>query len=119
MQVPVQVAFHGLDHSDAVEERVHEKVAKLEQFCTDIVSCRVTITVHHKNTSNEHRKGEPYHVAITLKVPGDDLVVKRSPKEDDLHDHEDVGIALRDAFDAMERQLKDFVERRRTAAQNP
>lgn len=113
MQVPVQVSFHGLDHSDAVEERVREKVGKLEQFCSDIISCRVTIELHHKNTSNAHRKGEPYHIALSVSVPGDELVVKQSPKGDELHEHEDVGIALRDAFQAMERQVKDYVERRR------
>lgn len=113
MQVPVQVSFHGVDHSDAVEQRVREKVAKLEQFCSDIISCRVTIEMHHKNTSNAHRKGEPYHVTVDVSVPGDELVVKRDPKQDDLHNHEDIGIALRDAFGAMERQLKEYVQRRR------
>lgn len=113
MQVPVQIAFHGVDHSDAIEERVKEKVAKLEQFCSDIVSCRVTIERHHKNTSNEHRKGEPYHVTLDVKVPGDDLIVKRDPKDEALKNHEDIGIALRDAFQAMERQVKEYVERRR------
>lgn len=115
MQVPVQVTFHGLDHSDAVEQRVMEKVSKLEQFCSDIISCRVTIELHHKNTSNQHRKGEPYHVSLNVKVPGDELIVKRDPKEQTLHEHEDVGVALRDAFQAMERQVKEYVERRRNA----
>ncbi|GAB3440666.1 HPF/RaiA family ribosome-associated protein [Insolitispirillum peregrinum] len=113
MQVPVQVTFHGLDHSAAVEERVLEKVAKLEQFCSDIISCRVTVELHHKNTSNAHRKGEPYLIGVSVSVPGDELVVKRSPKDDELHEHEDVGVALRDAFQAMERQVKEYVERRR------
>lgn len=113
MQVPVQVSFHGIDHSDAVEERVREKVAKLEQFCSDMISCRVTIEQHHKNTSNEHKKGEPFHVTIDVTVPGDELIVKRDPSPDNLKGHEDVGIALRDAFQAMERQVKDYVQRRR------
>jgi ribosomal subunit interface protein len=115
MQGSVQVSFHGLDHSDAVEERVREKVAKLEQFCADIISCRVTIELHHKNTANTHRKGEPYYVALNVTVPGDELVVNSAPKDDDLHSHEDIGVALRDAFAAMERQVKTYVERRRTA----
>ncbi|SIS51734.1 HPF/RaiA family ribosome-associated protein [Insolitispirillum peregrinum] len=113
MQVPVQVTFHGLDHSAAVEERVLEKVAKLEQFCSDIISCRVTVELHHKNTSNAHRKGEPYLIGVSVSVPGDELIVKRSLKDDELHEHEDVGVALRDAFQAMERQVKEYVERRR------
>lgn len=113
MQIPVQITFHGLDHSPAIEERVREKVAKLEQFCSDITRCRVTIELHHRNTSNEHRKGEPYHVTIDVTVPGDELVVKRDPKKENLHNHEDINIALRDAFNAMERQIKEYVQRRR------
>ncbi|MBC7908715.1 MAG: HPF/RaiA family ribosome-associated protein, partial [Rhodospirillaceae bacterium] len=41
MQIPLQITFHGIDHSDAAEERVREKVAKLEQFFDRITSCRV------------------------------------------------------------------------------
>ncbi|EKV31914.1 Ribosome-associated protein Y (PSrp-1) [Caenispirillum salinarum AK4] len=111
MQVPVQISFHGLEHSDAVEERVREKVAKLEQFSKDLVSCRVVIEQHHKNTSNQHHKGEPYHITINLSVPGDELVVKRDPK--DPHVHEDIGVAIRDAFQSMEQQLKTWIGKQR------
>lgn len=111
MQIPVQVSFHGVDHSDAVVQRVHEKIAKLEQFCSDIISCRVAVEKLHKSPVAETRKGEPFHVTIDVSVPGDTLIVKRDPKNGD--NHEDIGIALRDAFDAMERQVKTYVDRRR------
>ena len=116
MQLPVQISFHGLDHSDAVEQRVREKVEKLEQFCKDIVSCRVVVEQHHKNTSNQHHKGEPFHITIKLSVPGDELVVGRDPKE--VHAHEDIGVAIRDAFDSMERQLKSWVGKQRELDRN-
>jgi len=109
MQIPLQIAFHGLDHSDAVEDRIREKVDKLEQFCDRITSCRVVVAVHHRNVSSLHRKGEPYNISVTCKVPGDEMVVKRAPK--DPKAHEDINVALRDAFDAMERQLKDYTAR--------
>lgn len=111
MQIPLQITFHGLDHSDAVETRVREKVAKLEQLYDRITSCRVVIEVHHRNTSNLHHKGEPFHIRIDLTVPGSELVVKRDPK--DAHVNEDIYVALRDAFEAMTRQLKEFVSRQR------
>jgi ribosomal subunit interface protein len=111
MQVPVQISFHGIDHSDAVEQRVKEKVAKLENYCSDITSCRVVIEVDHKNRSGDYQKGQPYHVHIDVSVPGDDLVVKRAPNA-----HEDVYIAIRDAFQSMERQVKDYMERKRQPA---
>jgi len=111
MKLPLQITFHGVDHSEAVEKRVREKVAKLEQFYDRITSCRVAIESHHRNTSSLHHKGEPFHIRIELTVPGSELVVKNAPK--DPHAHEDIYVALRDAFEAMERQLKEFVARQR------
>jgi hypothetical protein len=32
MQVPLQVAFEGIQHSDAIEARIREEAHKLEQF---------------------------------------------------------------------------------------
>lgn len=113
MQVPVQISFHGLDKSDAVEARIREKVAKLEQYFDRITGCRVVVERHHRS-AHASANGQPYHVSIVLEVPGDELIVKRDPKRDDsLKDHEDIQIALRDAFAAMGRQLKDYVARMR------
>jgi ribosomal subunit interface protein len=112
MQTPLQITFHGLDHSDAIEERIREKAAKLEQIYDRIIGCRVVIEVRHRNANTEHRKGEPFHIAIDLSVPGAKLVVKNAPK--DSHANEDILVALREAFDNLERQLKDFVTRQRT-----
>lgn len=119
MQYPAQITFHGLEHSDAVTARVNEKLAKLEQYCSTIIGARVTIEKHHRNPSAEHRKGEPYHISIELSVPGDTLVVRRDPKDTALHDHDDVLLALRDAFLAMGRQVKDYVDRRRDTVRAP
>lgn len=112
MKLPLQITFHGIDHSDAVEERIREKTAKLEQFCDSIIGCRVAVERHHANTSNLHKKGEPFHIRIDVTVPGSELVVRRDPK--DAHVNEDIFVALRDAFQAMERQLKDFAAKQRS-----
>lgn len=108
MQIPLQITFHGIDHSDAVETRIREKVGKLEQFFDRITSCRVAVESSHKNSSNLHHKGDAYHVRVDLTVPGSELVVKR-----DSDEHEDIYAALKGAFQAMERQLKEYVERQR------
>ncbi len=108
MQIPLQITFHGIDHSDAAEERIREKVSKLEQFFDRITSCRVTIERNHKNTSSLHQKGEDFNIRLDLTVPGSELVVKRASDE-----HEDIYAALKGAFQAMERQLKEYVERQR------
>lgn len=103
MQVPLEILFHGLTHSDAVETKIREKVAKLEQFCDHIVSCRVAIEAKH----HHQHQGNLFHVHIDLNVPHKQIVVSR-----DHHDkqaHEDLYVALRDAFDAAKRQLEEYM----------
>lgn len=108
MESPLQITFHGIDHSDAIEERVREKVARLEQFYDRIVSCRVVVEQHHKPTSNLHRKGESFGIKIEVGVPGGNLVVSRDSEE-----HEDLAATSKAAFAAMERQVKDFAAKQR------
>jgi hypothetical protein len=47
MQIPLQITFHGIDHSNALEERIREKALKLEQIYDKITSCRVVVEPHH------------------------------------------------------------------------
>jgi putative sigma-54 modulation protein len=113
MQIPVQISFHGIDKSDAVETRIREKVAKLEQFFDRITGCRVVVERHHRSRTNLTTKDQPFHVSIVVEVPGEELVVKRDPKSPEaLKDHQDVNIAVRDAFAAMQRRLKEYVDRK-------
>lgn len=105
MQIPVQISFRNIEPSPAVEARVRERVAKLDQFFDRIMSCRVMIEAPDR----QKRKGKLYHVRIELGVPGKELVVDRSPKE--KHAHEDVYVAIRDAFDAARRQLQDHARK--------
>jgi ribosomal subunit interface protein len=107
IRLPLQVVFRNMDHSPAVEARVREQAEKLERFYDRIMSCRVVVETHHRH----HHKGNLYHVRIDLTVPGDELVVSREPA--DRHAHEDVYVAVRDAFDAMRRQLQDFARKQR------
>jgi len=111
MKNPLQITFHGIDHSDAVEQRVREKTAKLEQLTDRIISCRVVIERPSKNQNAEHVKHEPYHVRLDVTVPGAELVVKRDSKNPTSPD--DVYVVLRDAYDAMTGQLKAYLERQR------
>lgn len=121
MQTPAQIVFHGIDHSDAFEQRVHEKVAKLEQHFNSILSCRVVVEYHHKNTSHEHKRGEPYLVTVNVSLPGEDFVATSDRGDDPalMKEHQDAGVALRAAFAAMERQLRDSIEKRRTEHRTP
>jgi hypothetical protein len=46
---------------------------------------------------------------VELAVPGGTIVVNREPGED--HAHEDLHVAIRDAFDAARRRLQDQMKR--------
>ena len=107
MQIPLQITFHDMDHSDAVEVKIKEKVAHLEKFCDEIIGCRVAVEAPHEH----HHKGKLYHVRINLTVPGDEIVVSREHHMD--HAHEDLYVVIRDAFGAAQRQLEDYVRRHR------
>ncbi|MEY5098104.1 MAG: hypothetical protein RJA36_823 [Pseudomonadota bacterium] len=101
-QLPLQVTFRNLERSDAVEDRIREKVEKLGSFHGGIMSCRVSVELLHRH----HQQGKHFHVRIDLKVPGHELVAGREPDEN--HAYTDVYVAIRDAFDAMKRQLEDL-----------
>ena len=102
MQVPHEVTFEGMDPSDAVRARVQKEVERLERFHDRITSCRVAIRApgHHK------RSGGLYEVRIYMALPGGgEVAVQRNPVKN--HAHEDVYVAIRDAFAAARRQLQD------------
>jgi ribosome-associated translation inhibitor RaiA/cold shock CspA family protein len=107
MKKPVQITFRDMPRSGAVEAKVREKVAKLEEFYDQIMACRVVIESPHSH----HHQGNLFHVGIDLTVPNGEIIVNRNPREH--HAHEDVYVAIRDAFKAARRKLQDFARRQR------
>ena len=102
MQIPPQITIRDMEHSDALETHIRDKVNKLDEFFDRIMSCRVVVEMPHKH----HHQGKQFNVRLDIGVPGSELVVNR--------DHaEDVYIALRDAFDAAKRQLEDYARKMR------
>jgi ribosomal subunit interface protein len=102
MKLPVQIRFHGMEPSDALERSARDHADKLESFAPDIMACRVSIDLEQKHK----QQGRPFGVRIDLTLPRHELVVNRVQDED-------VYVALRDAFDKMKRQLDEVVRRRR------
>lgn len=107
MQIPLQITYRDMEPSEAVEANIREKVNKLEQFIDNITSCRVVIEAPHKH----HHQGRLFSIRIDITLPGEEIVVTRSP--DKHHAHEDIYVSIRDAFNAARRQLEDYVRRRR------
>jgi ribosomal subunit interface protein len=107
MQIPLQITYRNMEPSEAIDTKIREKAGKLEIFAEHITSCRVIVEAPHKH----HHKGRIYVVKIDVTLPGEEIVASHS--KDKNHAHEDVYVALRDAFDAARRQLEDYVRRHR------
>jgi cold shock CspA family protein len=118
--------------SEVVEAHIREAAEKLDAFCQEIMSCRVLVETPHQH----HRKGKRYHVRIDVTAPGAEFVIKRAPRlvtdrptrfhkapdQVELEEsrelskygvHDDIQLAIRDAFDAARRKLQDYARRRR------
>jgi ribosome-associated translation inhibitor RaiA/cold shock CspA family protein len=106
MKLPLEVTFRDIPHSEFIEAKIREKAAKLDTFYDRIMACRVVVEAPH----GHHHKGNLYHVIVNITVPDGELVADRAPK--DHHAHEDVYVAIRDAFDAARRQLQNYSRKR-------
>jgi ribosomal subunit interface protein len=102
MNIPLQITFRDMPPSPAVEDRIREKADKLGRFHDRIMGCRVVIEMvqRHKH------QGKLHSVRIDLTVPGAELVANHAQ-------HEDIYVAVRDAFQAITRQLEDHARRLR------
>ncbi len=107
MQMPLQVTFRRMESSDALEERVRKEAEKLEAFSDQILGCQVVL----EGASTRQRKGNLFHVRVSLAVRDEQLVASR--EQHDNHAHENAYVAVRDAFDAVQRQLEQHTGRRR------
>jgi ribosomal subunit interface protein len=105
MPATLQISFRNMDPSSACEDQVRGRVAELDKFYDRIIACHVVLEEQHRH----HQQGRIFHVRVDLVVPGREIVVRRDPGEH--HAHEDMHVAIRDAFDAVRRQLEDHVRR--------
>jgi ribosome-associated translation inhibitor RaiA len=100
MQNPVQITLRGLSPSDALERYVGEEARKLDQIHDRIVSCHVIAEALHPPKRANARFG----VRLNLALQGAELAVNREHADD-------IFMALRSAFEAASRQLKDHTRR--------
>ncbi len=107
MQVPLQIIFRHMEASSAVDARIRERCHRLEQFAEHITCCRITIEA----PSEPRQRAGWYEVKIALTLTGGELIVSCDPAQP--HAHEDIYVAIRDAFDAIRHQLEECVRRRR------
>lgn len=107
MAFPRDITFRDMEPSPAVERFVQDWIDKLEQVYPRIERCHVLIERPHQH----QHQGQRFHVRISLAVPGPDVIVSRDHALDGAH--EDLHVAIRDAFRAARRQLEDHARLQR------
>jgi cold shock CspA family protein len=108
MQSSLVIAWEHMSASDALERRIEREVANLEKTFGRITACRVFV----EGPGATRRNGRRYSVRIKLELPRRaELVASRNP--DQASEHEDAFVAVRDAFQALRRQLREHIRRHR------
>ena len=102
-----QIVFHNMDQSTLISDAVNKRISKLQRFCDRILAGRVVLDSPHNN----HHKGKVYSVGLEIHTPSKEVRVNQ--EQHDNHAHEDLYVAIRDAFNAAERQLKAINKKHR------
>lgn len=100
MQVPLELSTRRITLSPDLEASLRKRAARLERRFDRITSCRIAL-----EHSGDHNEGGPYRVRLDVTVPGSELVADKEA--------EDLNTAIREAFEAAERQIEEFSQRRR------
>lgn len=106
---PVDITFRAMAPSPAVEAWVRAWAGRLEHSCGDIERCAVVIELPHRH----RRHGKTFQVHLNVTVPDRTFAITRDPGHD--HSHENVYVAVADAFRAARRTLQDYARIRRGA----
>ncbi len=121
---PIQIRFNHVRPDPNITTHIERFASKLERIYDRVTSCHVVISRPHRH----HVTGNHFHVRIELGVPRATLVATHEPTvrpslqrpdQPVLHKQVDVAterkvlhLAVRDAFEAMTRQLREFARRR-------
>jgi ribosomal subunit interface protein len=99
---PIQVTIRDIPGSPALKNHLKRKAEKLDHYYHHIQRCRIVVDVPQKHK----RQGKLFRVSIDLLVPGKEIVVNHKMDED-------IYIAIREAFNAVLRQLESYSCKRR------
>jgi hypothetical protein len=124
MTPTADITYRNIANSQWLDAEIQRRAAKLGTMCPDILSCKVLVEIPHRH----HEQGNRFHVRIDITVPGEKIIAGQSPT---LHVNQsdgevvrekrrsktvvrkDASLAVRQAFDAAKRQLRDYVHVRR------
>jgi ribosomal subunit interface protein len=107
MQIPLEISSRRIELSPDLDADLRRRAARFERLFDRITSCRIDV----ERPSFHHNEGGPYRVRIDITVPGGELVAEKEA--------EDLNAAIRAAFQAAERQVDEFAQRRRGDVKTP
>lgn len=102
MQLPIQVTFHGMAQSGALDAAIREHAGKLERFHPHLIGLRAVV----EHVARHRQQGKEFSVRLGIAVKNGEIAINRDHDQDPI-------IAVRDAFDAARRKLEDHARRRR------
>ena len=101
LNIPIQIEFHNMAHSVAVESNIRERAAGLDRFGEMIRQFRVTVEAPQKHQDT----CSMYHVKIDITVPDSVFAVSHDPQLH--HANEDVFVAIHDALNSAQHLLEE------------
>lgn len=106
MMTPVEISFHGIEKSEAVEADIRKRMKRIEAHFERLTHARVVV-------ESPQRKGSRprfFEVRIELGIPGKaPIVITQS--NDPERTHTDVTTAVRDAFSVAMRRVDEHADR--------
>jgi ribosome-associated translation inhibitor RaiA len=106
METTIEVQFHGIQKSEAIEALVRKKARKLVRHFGRMTSCRVVLEAPHRSPE----KPKVFQIKIELGVPRRRPIVICHERAGS-HAHAELPLAIRGSFEAALRKV-DGVSRR-------
>ena len=100
---PLEVTFRHLPESDALKDSIFRRASRWGVLGRKIVNCHVVVDAPHGRNSH----ADPFHVSVSVKVPGDAIVVNKKPQVP-----ENVYSAVNEVMDTADRRLRTYFRRK-------
>lgn len=99
MSFPIQLAFHHMERSEALDQAIRDRCERLNRFHPGITSVHVAVTQETRHS----QKGRLFNVKLDVHVKGKSFAITQQAAEDPF-------VAARDAFDAATRLLGSEID---------
>ncbi len=95
-----QVIVRSMSNSNSIKYHIHKHFQKLHKISHKIIRCRISVDIENKH----HHKGKVFSISIDITIPGKELVTRKQ--------NQNVYIAIRDGFYAIEKLLQKYGKRK-------